>query len=340
MEYIQTILFQIPATRLEQAMQPEGLLAELDEHRNHLRNQPGFQDLRITRSINHEGNVLVLVETRWSDDNSLVRYETSEPNAAGIVRKHQSILVVDSLQVLDMEALRTESSFRAMEEAREASARLTLPIVIPLGVLAFALLAIYGLSRIYLEIGGDGAVALAAGIAIGVLLVAFYLANNPRVQGWQIGGLILVTTALLAGGTIWAVANEDEGEAEEQVEEPGGEEPGGEEPGGPGESPGPGGAEMVLVMDDNFFEYEGERNPDITVASGAEFSVPNQGNAIHNVHVATGGEYGDCGDDVCSDPDTVRAGQEATLVVELDPGEYEFRCDFHPDEMVGNFIVE
>ena len=120
MEYIQTILFQIPASRLEEASAADGLLSELDQHREFLRNQVGFRDLRITRSINNEGNILVVVETRWTDDGSLVRYETNEPNAAAIVRKHRGILVSDSLQVLDMEALRTESSWKPAEQADKA----------------------------------------------------------------------------------------------------------------------------------------------------------------------------------------------------------------------------
>ncbi len=339
MEYIQTILFQIPAMRLETASQGDGLLAELDAHRAHLRSQPGFRDLRITRSINNEGNVLVLVESRWGDDNSLVRYETSEPNAASIVRKHENILVPGSLQVLDMEALRTESSFKAVEQSEHATARMVLPVAIPLAGLAFLLLAIYGLSRIYLEIRGDNATGLAAGITIGILIFAFYVAMNPRLKGWQIAGFMGVLALVLVGGTIWAIAEEDSAEGEgAHVEEPGGEEPGGEEPSG---EPGGGSGGVVLDMGDNFFEYDGEREPTVTVTNGDIVPVMNIGAAIHNVHVANAdGDYGDCGDDVCTDPETVRGGQESTMTVDLDPGEYKFQCDFHPVEMKGTLVVE
>src|SRR5574341_847242 len=192
MEYIQTVLVQIEASRLERASEAGGLLAELDEHRSFLKQQPGFRDLRITRSINPEGNVLLVVETRWSDDAGLVRYETGEPNVAAIVNKHRDVIVSDSLQVLDMEALRTESSWAPAEAAAGARERVTLPLIIPLGVLAFALLVIYGLSRVYLALPGDWPVALAAGIAIGVLLIAVYIAYTPSVPGWQIGGIMAV----------------------------------------------------------------------------------------------------------------------------------------------------
>src|SRR5512134_2595608 len=120
MEYIQTVLLQIDASRLEEASRAGGLLADLDDHRDYLRQQPGFRDLRITRSINNEGNVLVVIEMRWSDDASLVRYETGENNVARIVSRHSHIVARDSVQVLDMEALRTESSFRAADAGTEA----------------------------------------------------------------------------------------------------------------------------------------------------------------------------------------------------------------------------
>jgi plastocyanin/heme-degrading monooxygenase HmoA len=353
MEYIQTILFQIPATRLDEAAQPDGLLAELDEHRQFLKNQEGFRELRLTRSVNSEGNVLVVLDTRWTDDSSLVRYETNEPNAATIVRKHESLLVPNTLQVLDMEALRTESSFRAGEKEEEARSRVILPVVIPLGVLAFALLTIYGLSRVYLEIGGDGAVMLAAGIAIAVLIISFGLAMNPRTPGWVIGGVLGLATLTLVGGTIWAVTEEDEGHAE-QVENGGGEgegggggegEGGGEGAGGGGEGGGEGGA--VITMGDNFFEFDGAQEPDVAVPAGVEtvLDLTNGGAAIHNMHVASTGKFTDdtCesdGAEPCSDPNIVPGGDTATITINLEAGEYPFRCDFHKDEMVGTLVVE
>ncbi len=339
MEYIQTILFQIPATQLEQASEEGGLLAELDGHRQHLQSVGGFRDIRITRSINNEGNVLVVVETRWADDTSLVRYETQEPNAAAIVRSHEGILVRDSLQVLDMEALRTEASFKQAEAAESARERVILPIAIPLGILAFALLAIYGLSRIYLEIGGEGAVALAAGLAIGVLLFAFYFAANPRAPAWQIVGVLTIAAIALAGGTAWALIEEDE----PHVEENGGEQANGEAT--DGETGG-----TLIILDDNFFEYDGVQEPAIPVALGEEvtFDLENQGLSKHNMQVnGTDDTYDialcETGDDstACSDPDVISGSGMATITVQLDdPGVYNFRCDFHPSEMTGTLVVE
>ena len=336
MEYIQTILFQISASRLDEASEAGGLLAELDEHRRFLKGQPGFRDIRITRSINNEGNVLVVLETQWTDDSSLVRYETGEPNAAAIVRKHEGLLVAGSLQVLDMEALRTEASFKAEEKEHAAYARLTLPIAIPLGILAFALLVIYGLSRVYLEIGGDGAVALAAGMAIGVLVVSFALANSPKAPGWLIGGVVGLAALALMGGTIWALANEDESKAAEQVN--GGQEtetptPGGETPGG-----GTGGG-IAVTMGDNKFDPA-----KITVSAGAAvtLNITNGGTAIHNMRIAgPDGNY-NTDDDAVSDPNLVPGGSEATIgwTAPDAAGEIKFQCDFHPTEMVGTITVQ
>src|SRR3970282_976735 len=109
MEYVQTVLVQIEASAMDEASRQGGLLAELAEHRSYLRQQHGFEEMQITRSINAEGNVLLVVETRWQDDNSLVEYETREPNVTRIVNKYPELMVRDSLQVLDMEAVRAEA---------------------------------------------------------------------------------------------------------------------------------------------------------------------------------------------------------------------------------------
>lgn len=340
MEYIQTVLLQIEATRLEEASQPGGLLAELDEHRNYLRRQPGFRDIRITRSINNEGNVLVVIETRWADDASLVRYETGDNNVARIVDRHRDIVVRDTIQVLDMEALRTETSWRPAEQAAEARQRVVLPLLIPLGALAFALLVIYGLSRVYLEIQGDGAVALAAGISIGVLLVAFYFANNPRAPGWQMAGVLVAAAAVLAGGAIWAVSEEDGKAAGEAAvsETPAAGSATASPTGGA-----PGGA-LTLSMGDNFFEMDGQRNPTIPVATGEtlKINLTNKGAAIHNMRIAGADNQYNSSDDAVSDPNLVSGGQSATLewTAPDTPGKINYQCDFHPTDMKGTIEVQ
>ena len=151
-EYLQTVLVRIEAAKIDEALRPQGLLEELEEHRGFLEEQPGFQDLSLARSINRDGNILLIVETRWQDDDSLVYYETHEPNVMGILNQHQDLVIPDSLQVLDMEALTPKVS---AARVRTATDRLALPVLVPFGTLAFILLVVYGLSRVYLELPGD-----------------------------------------------------------------------------------------------------------------------------------------------------------------------------------------
>ncbi len=343
MEYIQTVLVQIEATRIDDASRPEGLLAELDEHRDYLQQQAGFEDMRVTRSINAEGNVLLVVETRWRDDDSLVDYETREPNVMSIINKHQNITVANSVQVLDMEALRTGAA-RPIDAETAARERLALPMLVPLGILAFILLLVYGLSRIYLELSSGAGTGLAAGIALGILAVAWYLASRPSVPAWQIGFISMAAAALLTGGAIWAIVQDDDGEATAET-------PGAAATPAADESPAPGGPPggLAVRMGDNFFELEGEREPTIIVAAGEEITIDlgNDGQAIHNLHIAgTDNEYGVnfCergGEEPCSDPELFTSGDAGTITFSFDqPGTFIFRCDFHPIEMTGEIEVQ
>ncbi len=341
MEYIQTVLVQIQATMTDEASRPQGLLAALDEHRSFLEQQPGFQDMRVTRSINAEGNVLLVIETHWSDDHSLVEYETREPNVMSIINRHLEIIVADSLQVLDMEALRTAARPPA-DAAAEATERLALPLLIPLGIMAFALLVIYGLSRIYLEVSNEVATGLATGIALGILLVAWYVASRPSVPGWQIASIAVLATAVLAGGAIFAVVEDDEGEALEETPTATASPDDGAAPDG---APG----SLAVSMGDNFFEFEGETGPTIAVAASEEITIDltNGGLAIHNMHIAgTDNEFGvtickSGEEEPCSDPDLFQAGDTGTITFSFDePGTFIFRCDFHPAEMTGTIEVQ
>jgi plastocyanin len=333
MEYVQTVLVQIEASAMDEASRPGGLLAELAAHRDYLRQQHGFKEIQITRSINAEGNVLLVVETRWQDDNSLVEYETREPNVASIVNRYPELIVRDSLQVLDMEAVRSEAA-RPRDEATQVSERLALPLLVPLGVLAFALLVIYGLSRIYLEVDSDVATPLAAGISIGVLAVAWYLSSRPSVAAWQLGSIIVLATALLAGGALYAVINEDEGQATEGTPTP-------TAAGSPTAQPSPGAPGALTVsMKDNLFEPA-----ELTVKAGESVTIDltNEGVAVHTMRISgVDGQY-NTDDDAVSDPEIVSAG--ATAVVNWTapgtPGEVKFQCDFHVSVgMVGTITVE
>lgn len=94
---------------------------------------------------------------------------------------------------------------------------------------------------------------------------------------------------------------------------------------------------IQVIMGDNFFQ------PDqLEVGAGQRFRIElaNEGRFVHNLRI-TGpdGEYGTA-DDLVSVPDVQRAGESGQLVGQIDqPGTYNFRCDFHPIEMVGTIVV-
>ena len=112
-----------------------------------------------------------------------------------------------------------------------------------------------------------------------------------------------------------------------------------------GATPPPDGDGLIaVIMNDNSFDPD-----EITVPVGgtAIFEIANEGGAIHNMHIAgADGEYAEdfCegGGDPCSDPTRVRGGEAATLTWEVppSPGEVDFRCDFHPQQMTGKITIE
>jgi hypothetical protein len=125
--------------------------------------------------------------------------------------------------------------------------------------------------------------------------------------------------------------------------------PSGEEPpadgavDGDGDGDGGPPAGDTIVMGDNFFEFGGEQAPSIPVPAGVEttFALQNDGSAIHNARSSgDDGEY-DSDDDAVSEPDLFNPGDTGSITVTFaEAGEYPFRCDFHPIDMTGTFVVE
>ena len=112
---------------------------------------------------------------------------------------------------------------------------------------------------------------------------------------------------------------------------------------------GPTGGDIAVSMGDNFFELDGQREPDIAVPLGEQITIDlsNDGSAVHNLHIAgADNEYGEAfcetgGDEPCSDPNLFAGGDTGDITFSFDePGTFVFRCDFHATLMTGTITVE
>src|SRR3990172_3086614 len=301
MEYVHTVLAQIAAARAGDA---EPLISELEAHRAAASMMRGYRGMRVSRTAHPEGNVQFVVETRWANNNAMVDYSTARENAFSIVEKHQDILGPGSLQTPRLESVTGAEGGEAPNRMYD---RLALALFVPVGVLAFALVVIYGMSRIYLALPSTGASIMAVGVA--------------------------AVGALAVGGTVAAVYDEENKEVHAgPTVEP--------SPGNGDATPAPPGA-LAIDMTDNKFDVT-----ELTIAANTEvvIQLTNSGLAVHNVDVAVGGSFpaGICekGDPGCSDPANMRGGQSGTLTLNLSPGTYDFRCDFHVAEMTGTITAQ
>jgi uncharacterized cupredoxin-like copper-binding protein len=211
-------------------------------------------------------------------------------------------------------------------EQQEVHRRLWLPILIPAMIFLFAVLVIYGLSRIYLELNrvsvGDVTLAtpLALGVSLAILGIGIYLASRPSVPVWQYIGIGVIAALMLTGGSIAAALIEDE-EHEEVVN------------GGTVTPPPEGGVAVELV------DFEIHVTPETSPAGPTTFNVTNAGATIHNFHVlqtdAAPGELETEGGQVVleqynpvaeTDGD-LNAGDSATVDADLQPGPYVLICN-------------
>lgn len=332
MDQVQQVSVQVAAANLGDV---RTLIDALEAHRDSLAGQRGFAGLQIRRSSEEGGNTLITVETRWRDGNSLADYTMRGETASSIIQRHASITVPGTLDVRRMEAVDAEPSDTPVIYERLATA-----LLLPIGIAAVGLAIIYSLSRVYLEIGpGNATTFLASGIAIGILLVAWYFAANPAPR-WQYGSVGVAVAALLVTGTVWAQTSP--GPAVHR----GGETAEGSPTPDPNATPAPPGL-VTIELNDNVVRVQGSEgdNPTFTVPTGATIPVVNVGAAVHNLHVAASGDFvgNPCaagGADPCSDPPIIRGGQEGEIIFDLPPGTYDYRCDFHIGLMEGTVVVE
>ena len=159
------------------------------------------------------------------------------------------------------------------DEDREAHTRLALPLLVPAMVFLFAVLVIYGLSRIYLELDtyhvGDVSMAtpLAIGVALGILLTAAYFASQPRVSRGQVAFVVVLSVALLTGGSIWAAVHNEPTAAVE------------------GPTPTPGGTVTAGGIGVTLGDFNVTPAQASAPAGSVTFNVSNIGGVIHNFRV-------------------------------------------------------
>ena len=221
------------------------------------------------------------------------------------------------------------------DEGREVHERLALPLLIPAVVFLFAVLVIYGLSRIYLELDQwepyrdvSLATPAAIGVALLILLTATYLAGQRAVSRAQIGFVVVVGVALLTGGAIWAAAHDDgEGALAEGPTET---------PSGPTTPVVPGTVAVTLIDPD----FSVTADPASTAAGSLTFNVTNVGSINHNLRVIkTDLDQGDLpvdsatfavdenALDVVGSLRDLASGQTEELAVDLESGAYVLICN-------------
>jgi len=97
--------------------------------------------------------------------------------------------------------------------------------------------------------------------------------------------------------------------------------------------------EFSISFADNTFEPA-----EFAAAGGVvvQFNITNGGAAIHNVRTAGADNVFNNEDDAVSDPPLVNGGETAVLqwAAPVAGGTFDFRCDFHPEAMVGTITVE
>jgi plastocyanin len=94
--------------------------------------------------------------------------------------------------------------------------------------------------------------------------------------------------------------------------------------GGGGGGGGNGGASLTAVD----FAFE---PTSLSVSRGDTIAVTNEGEATHTFTVEEGEEH-------LIDQE-LAPGDSADVTVDIEPGEYEFYCEFHPEEMTGTLTV-
>jgi plastocyanin len=187
--------------------------------------------------------------------------------------------------------------------------RVVLPILLPLGIVVFLVVMLWGFSRLLLGVTATAATVTATVVAIGVLVISAVAANRQTIRSSTIGAAFGATAglAMLAGGIALAVVGVGETE-------------------GPRENGGQG-TTVELVAANIAFDPT-----TLTVPADAPFTIEfeNRDSAQHNVQI----DDPDSGTpllegEIITGPETISYPVEP-----LAPGTYPFLCVVHP-QMTG-----
>ena len=98
------------------------------------------------------------------------------------------------------------------------------------------------------------------------------------------------------------------------------------------------GVTLNITVGDNFYKPNEFR---VRAGQQVTLNVTNEGQAVHTVRLAgPDGQY-ETDDDTMADPEMIKPGATVALAwtAPTEPGTYNFRCDYHPEE-TGTITVE
>ena len=359
--YNQLVTFAIAEGALATSGAPEGVLAEVEAAANSLHDLDGFQDMRLTVSPSESGPSQVIVETTWSGREQLASYNETRQSMLDILARHGDQVVAGSVQVFDMEVLRDtkDTAFRF----GWAAATTVFGSLAVLGLMLGAGLTLFESEGEATADGGetpagpdpyrvvatDNAFDKETLQAPPTTAVTFTFENDGQTKHnlafyQSAGGAEIKVGEILDGGESEQIAfttpaegnyyfqcdlhpDQMKGVFQVTASAP---PPGGAAPGGPA------GASVITATDNKFAVTT------LNGTAGEEFtiSLKNDGKSIHNIsfYDRKGGALLDAE----AEGGQVRAGQSggAVTFTPASAGNFFYQCDFHPDEMTGQFVVK
>ncbi|HET6790891.1 MAG TPA: cupredoxin domain-containing protein [Actinomycetota bacterium] len=183
---------------------------------------------------------------------------------------------------------------------------LLLPIVIPIGALAAIVLVLFTFSRVLLSLKANAATATALAAAAGIMTVAAFVASRRSVTGAALGAFVGASAgiAMLAGGIAIAVI----GPPEE------------EEPPILAAVAAPEGA-ITEGFSTDALAFQPDRE--------VELEFTNEDTTAHNIWILDGPD--DTAPPLFQGDDVPGSGDAVYRIPPLEPGEYFFFCELHPD---------